>query len=585
MLKKVFTTFSQNKKLIPILLLLIIAVVARFYWIDKFPSGIDHDELEVVLSAKTYWRYGVDISNIPFPLSLFSNDTEAGLAGLPSFLLAPVLGPFNLNLRLVRLPYVILSLLTLVFLAKVVYELTKNTVFASAVFAVGLINPWFFTFSRETTESSFAIFFIILGIYLLFKKERRLISSSLSFIVAFYSYFGAKPILILLVPSIYFISYVFETRRNLKKYFVPVSLFLVAAGAYFVISLIFSSNKTLSRRIDNEAEFLKLGIYSSQVDELRRSSIDFPFRNIFYNKITVGSREMARKYTGWASSDFLFLGGDPRAMYRYEDHGVLYLADYFLIFLGIAGVFLIKSNKKRNILISILVMFFVLGPLPSTISAYGTSYYFRGFLLMPAFIILLAAGATLIYEKLPGRLKLLYLYSVSALYFFLFINFLVFFFFRYPVKQHSNNYLDGRVMANYVIRSLQKDNKLTVITTSAYYANNAIQFYRESFGGEVKPTEMKDYYKYEGLVLTEDCEDFNKDGVVLVDTKNECKLDLKEQPLLIQNQKDAGVIFKIYGDKLCDGIETPPWRRRHLVLDYEIETMSREEFCNRWVAK
>src|SRR3990172_7963576 len=118
------------KRVIFILLLglLLLGTVTRFLWLDRFPVGISHDEAEVLLSAKTYWLFGTDISSTSFPKSIFTNLTSGGLSGLPSFLLT-------------------------------------------------------------------------IGIYLLFKlKGSKIFYSLIPFIFSFFSYFGAKPVILLLLP-------------------------------------------------------------------------------------------------------------------------------------------------------------------------------------------------------------------------------------------------------------------------------------------------------------------------------------------------------------------------------------------------
>src|SRR3990172_4126217 len=124
------------KRVIFILLLglLLLGTVTRFLWLDRFPVGISHDEAEVLLSAKTYWLFGTDISSTSFPKSIFTNLTSGGLSGLPSFLLTPILGWQRLSLGEVRLPYVLINLLTLMFLVLLIYQLSRSSLLALITF-------------------------------------------------------------------------------------------------------------------------------------------------------------------------------------------------------------------------------------------------------------------------------------------------------------------------------------------------------------------------------------------------------------------------------------------------------------------
>ncbi|MBU0572419.1 hypothetical protein KKE18_01905, partial [Patescibacteria group bacterium] len=217
MLKKVSQRFSQDKSIILLLLISIVLIGIRFLWLDRFPVGINHDEAEVVLSAKTYWKYGTDISLTPFPKSIFTNETSGGLSGLPSFLLTPFIGWAELTLQVARLPFVVLNIASLGLLALIVWQLTKNIVLTFSTIFVGLINPWLFAYSRATTEAPFALFFILLGIYLLFKYQgKKVLYSIIPFILAFYSYFGAKPAVLALVPLLLFLHWRFFGKTNKK---------------------------------------------------------------------------------------------------------------------------------------------------------------------------------------------------------------------------------------------------------------------------------------------------------------------------------------------------------------------------------
>ena len=98
MLKKVLKQFFQDRKSKLIIILILVVVFFRFLWLDRFPIGINHDETDLILSAQTIWKFGKDVSGVAFPKSLFFTYTEAGQAGLPSFLLSPYLGNISFSM-------------------------------------------------------------------------------------------------------------------------------------------------------------------------------------------------------------------------------------------------------------------------------------------------------------------------------------------------------------------------------------------------------------------------------------------------------------------------------------------------------
>src|SRR3989304_9983963 len=112
MLKEALKKFFQDKRILFFLVISVFLIAVRFLWLDKFPPGFNHDEVDVVLSAKNYWVNGADISGVKFPLPLIATKTEGVSAGLPSILLAPILGPLDVNLSSTRFVSALVNILT-----------------------------------------------------------------------------------------------------------------------------------------------------------------------------------------------------------------------------------------------------------------------------------------------------------------------------------------------------------------------------------------------------------------------------------------------------------------------------------------
>ena len=110
MLKKVWLLFSQNKFLVLLIPLVTIGVISRFVWLDKFPVGITHDEADIVLSGKHFFKDGTDASGVRFPISIIATKMQSGQTSVISWLLAPYLGSIKQTLFNVRLPFLQASL-------------------------------------------------------------------------------------------------------------------------------------------------------------------------------------------------------------------------------------------------------------------------------------------------------------------------------------------------------------------------------------------------------------------------------------------------------------------------------------------
>ncbi|WKZ26022.1 MAG: hypothetical protein QY322_01785 [bacterium] len=571
MLKK-----ALNKYLIGISLILLIGI--RFIWLNSFPVGMDADQFEVALSSKTIANYSVDSSGTAWYKSIFSNDTKAGIAGFPSLILSPIYKVINGNLTESRLIFVLINLLTILFISFWLYELTQKKdilVFYITLF-VGLINPWLFTYSRLPTEAPFALLMIMLGSYILTKFRNKKIFYSLPFFIAgFYSYFGSKPILLILVPILLIFHYVYNKRKNMYLYLVYLVIFVLTTVVYF-IPLYGGQNTTFNQRSHKELIFLNPDHLMSKVNEYRKNSIDFPYKEIIINKYTFTGLKFTENYIGYISSDILFWKGDLRGLYTFEDHGLIYLLDLLFIVVGI------YSLRKYGYVVWPLALFFVLAPVPSALSLNGDSYFYRSFLLVPSFIILIALG---IYESilvLPKKYFTLGLLTILFTYLALFVVFLIFYFFRYPIRQHSNNFVEGRLISSYV--DMVKDQEITVLTTSPYSIFNELIFYNRDYFDISMNNLSKEKSRYEigKVLITDDCSELGRVGVVFLDSKLDCVIE-NEKYLVLQNQSDSGVTFKIFNDRLCNQSELAVYRRSHLISDYHIEKMTSDEFCNRWI--
>ena len=165
-----------------------------------------------------------------------------------------------------------------------------------------------------------------------------------------------------------------------------------------------------------------------------------------------------------------------------------------------------------------------------------------------------------------------------------FINFLIFFFFRYSVKQQVNHFLEERVLSGYLIRSLENGQDVYVTVDFPYRIFYEYVLFSNLLERKNLTLESgMETYKNGNLTVSGNCP-----GEEFVGTKVYRQgVDCSKSGLFIniQNQKDAGVIFEIYDDSLCDYRELTSWRRSHLISDYDIENMSDKEFCNRWIAK
>lgn len=531
-----------KKVLIPFLIAIsfVLLITVRFIYLNEFPVGILNDEVDVSLSSKSYYSFGTDLSGVVFPKSLFVTSTSAGLSGLPSYLLTYIYGPFNLSPQIIRIPFVILSLLTILIIYLIIFEITKNKKFAIISSFVSLINPWLYFYSRQPTEAPFALFFALIAIYIFLKfKGLKILWSILFFIASFYSYFGAKPVIPVLMIVL---SLVYKKSRLLIIFFA-----VLIVSSYYLISLNLSEN-TLTQR-ENQLTFLNFNNYSQVVDDNRRQSLEFPLKVIFYNKYNVFVNISSSKFLSTFSPSFLFLTGD--SVVPFENHGVLYLID--LLFIILSVFYFIKSDKNsdKKLFMLVLVML-IAGAVGPTISLMGNQFVFRAFLHIPAYIILIAYAIS----------KINFNIFIFIIYGLLYINFLAFFLFRYSIDQQDNHFISERILSSY----LKRMDNIVVISQEPERVYYQAVFYNENVDRNI---------------FTSTCPKEVDNKTYIVDAKINCKFN--NEFVVIQSQKDAGVKYKIYNDTLCDKEDLTVYRRNHFISDYNVENMNDKIFCNRWI--
>lgn len=535
MLKKIF-----------LFLIFIVLILSRFFYLDRFPVGISHDELEYILSAKSYFSQGTDLSGFSFPASIFQTNTLGSISFLPALILSPYYGLISLNQFTARLPYIVINFITAFVFYLLVKKLFQNknlALFSSIIF---LANPWSFYLSRTASDTAFALLFYLLAInFVLDKSPKKLLLSFLFFVLGFFSYHGAKPILIPLVLICLFCS---KTKLNLK----PKLLFLFGIVAFFGLYLLgsrlFPSSASQTR--SQEILFLNKDLISQTVNTDRQTSLESPFKNIFINKITVSTEMFFQKYFSAFSPDTLFISGDSSGTYRFGRHGLFYLVDFIFIIIGL--ILLFKKYPNQAKFLSLLIL---ISPLATAISTVGTSTVNRSFLLFPILIIFSSFGIYSVNKYL------------SLLIFISFTGFLYFYFFRFPVLGQENYFFSQRVIANYIVRNntsniivVDSEPREVFLETSFYSSKN----------------------KIENTTFTSTCpQDFNP-KITYIIKSSICPLKM-DHLKSINEEQFGGPLYYIINDSFCSSYPSQKYLRFHLTKDYLLEKLENSNFCQTWI--
>ncbi len=190
-----------NNKLL--IVIIFFAFILRIVSLSSFPTGFTQDEAALGYDAYSLLETGKDQWGEAFPLSFRSfGDFKMPLY---TYLAAPSVHIFGLNVFAVRLPNALFGTLTVLATFLMVYELTKRKNFALISSLFMAISPWATSLSRGAFEANLTAFFIPIGVWAFYKaikSPRWIWVAACSFGLNIFSYHSARlftPFLILIM--------------------------------------------------------------------------------------------------------------------------------------------------------------------------------------------------------------------------------------------------------------------------------------------------------------------------------------------------------------------------------------------------
>ncbi|EKD86804.1 MAG: glycosyl transferase family 39 [uncultured bacterium] len=457
---------SVNK----IFLVLIIALAAflRLYNITGVPPQPTLDEVSIGYNAYSILNTGADEYGTRIPVLLRAYDDWR--PALYVYLVIPFISIFGLDVLSVRLPSVLMSILTVGAVYFLVKELTKGAkairlkelnldipVIATFLFA---ISPWHIYLSRLGHEVNASFSFLIFGILFFFrfldKKNWNIYLSSIFFALSFAAYQSSKiiiPILLLVLFLLYF-------RKLLRtKMHVVIAGFL---GVLIIIPVIISSfDDNALIRFKGTSLMGNSPAYFEKVSEryFKDKTDGNLLGYVFDNRKAASILLLSNAHLSHFSPNWLFFneGEDP---FKTPTLGLLYLFELPLIFVSL--LFLLRSGISiKSILF--LASWALIAVLPGSVTT-GYPHAMRAYALLPIPQILAAIGflSILIFLK-EKRLQFLFASSsllvatISVLWFF------HSYFYLLP-RELSQQFQFGVINALNQIRTMEGDYKQIVVS-------------------------------------------------------------------------------------------------------------------------
>ena len=380
-------------KIKPILLILFLASVLRFWQISKIPS-LNPDEAALGYNAYSLIQTGKDEHGAAWPLHFKSfGDYKPGAY---VYLAIPFIKILGLTPLAVRFPNLIFSVLTILVLYKLIFLLSKSKKLSLYSSFILSISPWHLQFSRGAWESSTALFFLLLGIYWLYlylinNREKYLYLFPLPLVVALATYHSAR----IIAPVLLLTILIF----NFNKVFKAKFLIAIFIGLLLVSPVLYSFLKN-----GGMARFGGVGITAdmgplSRSEELlnQHSNLNIITR-VIHNRRLLYTISWAEKYTSHFNLNFLFISGDEVPRSKNPDMGQLYLIELPFLLLGVVELIRSKNKHLRNFAFS----FLFIAPLASSLTFQAPSAL-RALPMLIPLSILIALGLNSIIVCLLNR--------------------------------------------------------------------------------------------------------------------------------------------------------------------------------------
>jgi 4-amino-4-deoxy-L-arabinose transferase-like glycosyltransferase len=382
--------FFKKYNLILLISILTLAFFLRIYKITEVPPSLNWDETSIGYNAYSILKTGKDEWGEFLPLH-FRSFGEYKLP-LQIYASIPAITVFGLNDFSVRITPVIYGTLTVLFLYLLVNELYKlrfkdeyNYIsFISSFFLA--ISPWHIQLTRGSFESSFSLFWLLLGILLLvrgfLKNPKMIILSMIPFAISVYTYNSAR----VFTPLFLFTVFLLNIKYILKNFKVSVfaTLFFIVMMLPLVSFVV--SGEALARyklvSITDDAGLVP------RIEERRNlSKLPTIITRLIHNRYTYNSYYFVENYIAHFTPNYLFLKGAGHHQHHVQGVGQLYWIQAPFLLYGLYILF-----KKKDFSLKILLPWLLISFIPVSMTNDSIPNALRTLIAVPVYQILTAVG-------------------------------------------------------------------------------------------------------------------------------------------------------------------------------------------------
>ncbi|MEK7061614.1 MAG: glycosyltransferase family 39 protein, partial [Patescibacteria group bacterium] len=430
----------------------------RIYKVTSVPPSLNWDEVSIAYNAYSILKTGRDEWDRFLPLHFKSY----GEYKLPVQVYSSIPGVliFGLNEFGVRITPVIYGTLTVLILYFLVQEaFRKKGVSLISAFLLA-VSPWHIQLTRASFESSFALFWVVMGIWFFLKglkKPKWLIFSVLPFAVSVYTYNSARVFtpLFLFVLMVLFRKYFWEKRK-----------WFLVSGIVFAILMVPLVPFVLSGEASARYKLVSITDEKGLIPRIneRRGASTLPWilPRAVHNKVTYLSFYFARNYLAHFTPDFLFIRGAGHRQHHVQGVGELYWFQAPFLLLGLYYLF---RKKDRNL--KVLLPWLLLAFVPVAMTNDSIPNALRTLIAAPVYQILTAVGLYEFLLKIKDK-KLMTAAVIISLVLFI-INFYMFstnLYNLYPIRYSKDWQYGNKQVVTYI---KENQDKYDLVTFTRHY--------------------------------------------------------------------------------------------------------------------
>lgn len=468
----------KNIKFLLLGVIILVAIILRFYMLGNIPPSPDWDEVSLGYNAYSLSLTGKDEFGKTLPVILESyGDFKPALY---VYLAIPSVFIFDLNAFAVRFPSAFFGVISVILTFFLVEELFRGKKYSSEIALVSsfllAISPWSIQFSRVAFEANIGVTFNLLAVLFFLKGLRKpwLLSLSTAFAaLGIYSYQSERvfiPLLFIILVCIYF--------KDLKKIALKYLLAAVVIGLFVMLPMVIftlGNPNSLQRAkatsiFGNQTQILKNNVSDIARDHSNGDLVGLALDN----RRLVYVKQIAEGYLSHFDPNWLFITGDI-ARHHAPGMGLLYLVELPFLLAGIYLLLFGDYGRKSKLLI---FLWFLAVPIPAAITN-DVPHAVRTINFLPIFQIFTAIGLVYAFVYVSKiHLKLLkYLIFILAGFAFAF-NFLYF------INQYFGqlNYFDASEWQYGYEKAVEKSQNLApnydqIIVQDARPLDNSYMFF------------------------------------------------------------------------------------------------------------